>query len=173
MPFFYISLTHIFGAMININRKATYGQYNLSDIFPDIGQNPILLIIFTTAAEVNTVLSNTPVIVSDKPRYMKVDNGDGSILIGIKHLQHSDAAILYLDIIHELVHVKQHRRGLDLYDRTKAYVDRQTEFDAYALTVEEARRICFTEKQILDYLSVEWITPEEHRRLAKKLKVDV
>ena len=159
--------------MIQINRQLSYGQYKLSDIFPDIKQHPILLEIFETTAEIGDVLSNTMVIISDKPRYMKVDNDNGSILIGLNHIQNSETVILYLDIIHELVHVKQHRQGLNLYDRSKAYVDRQTELDAYAVAVKEAKRIGLTNKQILDYLSVEWITPEEHLRLAKKLNINV
>jgi hypothetical protein len=104
---------------------------------------------------------------------MSVDNQDGSITIGLSHLQQSDTEILYLDIIHELVHVRQQRDGLDLYDKTKAYVDRITEIDAFALAVKEARRIGFTEAQILNYLRVEWITPQEHRRLAKRLDVKI
>ena len=157
--------------MIQISRRLSIGQYRLSDIFPDIKQNPILLEIFGTTAEVEDVLSKTMVIISDKPRYMKVDNDNGAILIGQNHIQNSEAVTLYLDIIHELVHVKQHRQGLDLYDRSKAYVDRPTEIDAYAVAVKEAKRIGLTDKQVLDYLCVEWITPEEHLRLAKKLDI--
>lgn len=159
--------------LIRINRDATYGRYKLSDIFPDIGQNPILRELFKTASELKDVLAETAVIISDGPSYMKVDNADGSILINPRHLIHSDAVILYLDIIHELVHVKQHRQGLDLYDRSKAYVDRETEIDAYAFTIKEAHRLGLTDKQILDYLRVEWITPKEHLRLAKSLNLDV
>ena len=159
--------------MIQINRQLPYGHYKLSDIFPDIKQNPILLEIFNTPAEREDVLSNTRIIISDKPRYMKVDNDDGSILIGQNHIRNSEAVTLYLDIIHELVHVKQYRQGMDLYDRSKAYVDRQTEIEAYRLTVKEAKKIGLTDQQILDYLSVEWITPEEHLRLAQKLNISL
>lgn len=159
--------------MIRINRETPFGRYRIADIFPDIGRNPILPALFETPSEMDSVLAETAVIVSDRPRYMKVDNADGSILINSNHLMHSDAVILYLDIIHELVHVKQHRRGQDLYDRSKAYVDRETEIEAYAFTVREARRLGLTDKQILNYLSVEWITPEEHLRLAKRLNLDI
>ena len=76
-----------------------------------------------------------------------------------------------LDIIHELVHVRQQREGLDLYDRSKAYVDRETEIEAYEYTINEARRIGLSEEEILDYLTVEWITLEEYRRLADRLGV--
>jgi hypothetical protein len=159
--------------LIRINRETTCGRYKISDIFPDIGQNPILRELFKTPSELKDVMIGTAVILTDRPRYMKVDNADGSILINPRHLMHSDAVVLYLDIIHELVHVKQHRQGLDLYDRSKAYVDRETEIDAYALTVKEARRLGLTDNQILDYLRVEWITPEEHLRLARRLNLDV
>ena len=59
----------------------------------------------------------------------------------------------------------------DLYDRSKAYVDRETEIEAFEYTINEARKIGLSEEEILDYLSVEWITPEEYRRLADRLGV--
>ncbi|MEW6672397.1 MAG: ImmA/IrrE family metallo-endopeptidase [Thermodesulfobacteriota bacterium] len=159
--------------MVQINRDAICGRYRISDIFPDIGQNPILLRLFETPSELTDVLEGTAVIISDRPSYMKVDNADGSIFINPRHLMQSDAVVLYLDIIHELVHVKQHRQGLNLYDRSKAYVDRETEIEAYAFCTQEARRLGLSDAQILDYLRVEWITPEEHLRLARRLNLAV
>ncbi|MBU0698634.1 MAG: hypothetical protein KKE59_04305 [Proteobacteria bacterium] len=159
--------------MIQINRRPAPGQYKLSDIFPDLQEKPVLSEIFRSRQEIEDVFSEIKVIIANRPHEMSVDNQDGSITIGSGHLQQSDREILYLDIIHELVHFRQQRDGLDLYDRTKSYVDRPTEIDAFALTVKEARRIGLTEAQILDYLWVEWITPEEHRRLAKQLDVAI
>ncbi len=157
--------------MIQINRGLTPGQYKITDIFPAIRAIPILAEIFRSKQEIEDVIANTNIIIINRRYEISVDNQDGSITIGLSHLQQSDTEILYLDIIHELVHVRQQRDGLDLYDKTKAYVDRATEIDAYALTVKEARRIGFTEAQILNYLRVEWITPQEHRRLAERLNV--
>ena len=104
---------------------------------------------------------------------MFVDNDDGSISIGVHHLKTSDEKVLYLDIIHELVHVRQHRDGRNLYDRSVSYVDRITEIEAYEITVREARRIGMSDEEIVDYLEVEWITPEEQIRLARRLNVAV
>ena len=113
------------------------------------------------------------VSVADIPYEIFVDNDDATITIGLTYLrQTSDDITLYLDIIHELCHVKQHLQGRDLYDRSKAYVDRETEIEAYEITVREARRIGLTDDAILDYLRVSWITPEEHKRLATKLGVN-
>ena len=159
--------------MMQINRNIRPGNYSLADIFPDIGLNSVLSKIFRSEQEIEAVLSNTVVIITDKDHYMFVDNNNGSITIGLKHLLYSDVATLYLDIIHELVHVRQQRDGLDLYDQSKAYVDRETEIEAYALALKEARRIGLTEKEILNYLWVEWITPEEHMRLDRTLKVKI
>jgi len=102
---------------------------------------------------------------------MFVKNDDASIVIGLEHLQKSDSKILYLDIVHELVHVKQQRCGLDLYDKSYSYVDRPTEIEAYEIAVREAKRLGMNNKEILDYLHVEWITPEEHKRLASRMGI--
>ena len=74
-------------------------------------------------------------------------------------------------IIHELCHVKQQMQGRNLYDRSKAYVDRETEIEAYQVTVREARRIGLNDDAITNYLHVSWITPEEHKRLLCRLDV--
>ena len=77
--------------MTPINRRVSYGRYKLDDIFPDIKQIQILMEIFESDEEIADVLERTAVIISDKPRYMKVDNDDGSILIGFNHIRHSNA----------------------------------------------------------------------------------
>ena len=86
-------------------------------------------------------------------------------------MKNSDKKILYLDIVHELVHVKQQRQGLDLYDKSYSYVDRPTEIEAYTIAVEEARRLGMNDNEIFDYLHVEWISREEHKRLASRVGV--
>ena len=132
-----------------------------------------MLNIFRDSDEVAEVFATIKIKVISRQTYMFVDNDDGTISIGEGHLKTSDEKTLYLDIIHELVHVRQHRDGLNLYDRSVSYVDRPTEIEAYVVAIEEARRIGFNDEEILDYLDVEWITPEEHRRLAKRLNVAV
>lgn len=159
--------------MVRINRKLEPGRYKIPDAFPDIGEDPMILEIFGSREEVDDVLGSISMKLVDVPHYMNVDNNDGTINVGLGHLRHSKPVILYLDIIHELFHVKQQRKGIDLYDRTVAYVDRETEIEAYEFTVKAARKIGLSDEEILDYLWVEWITPEDHRRLAERLDVRV
>ena len=159
--------------MFAINRNLELGEYRIADLFPDIRKARVVREIFGSPEAAERVLAETRVHLEEISHYMSVDNEDGAITVGISHLREGTPEVLYLDIVHELVHVKQHQEGLDLYDRSFPYVDRQTEIDAYALTVKEARRIGLSDEEIFDYLSVEWITPEEHRRLAGHLNVRV
>ena len=152
--------------MIKINREITPGDYSLVEIFDGLKQVPILTQVFKTKEELDDVFLKTKVIVEESDHYMYVKNEDASIVIGFRHLQNSDSKILYLDIIHELVHVMQQRQGLDLYDKSYAYVDRPTEIEAYEIAVLEAKNLGMNNNEILEYLLVEWITPEEHKRLA-------
>lgn len=156
---------------IKVNDSVHDGIYNLEEIFVNLNKVEILLKIFRTNEVLEDVFRNTTVIVNDSTHYMHVQNDDASIVIGRNHLKNSEKMILYLDIIHELVHVKQQREGLDLYDNAYAYVDRPTEIEAYRIAVEEARRLGMNDKEIFDYLHVEWISEEEHKRLATNVGV--
>jgi hypothetical protein len=157
--------------VFRINRRTEPGQYRLVDLFPDIRTYDVLSAIFADADEIDLILTQTQVFLTDQSRSICVGNDDGSVTIGLAYLHKQPDEILYLDIIHELCHVKQHMQGRDLYDKSKAYVDRETEVEAYDLTVREARRIGLTDQAIHDYLCVPWITPEEHLRLSRRLGV--
>ena len=157
--------------VFRIHRRLEPGQYRLEDVFTDIRTYGILRAIFADAEEIDGVIARTKVFVVDRPHEMFVDNDDASITIGLTHLRCASDEFLYLDIIHELCHVKQHLQGRNLYDRSKAYVDRETEIEAYQITVQEARRIGLSDDAISCYLRVSWITPEDHKRLVRKLYV--
>jgi len=159
--------------MIQINRDKTPGSYFLDDIFDGLNNSSILMEVFKTKNELDDVFSKTNVIVEEKDHYMFVKNEDATIVIGLNHLKNSDSKVLYLDIVHELVHVKQHRAGLDLYNKSYSYVDRPTEIEAYEVAVKEAKRLGMNNNEIMDYLFVEWITPQEHKRLASHLGLDI
>lgn len=112
-------------------------------------------------------LDNLVVEVFPKEGYMGVSDEDGHIFASQQYINSGERWSVYLDIIHELVHVRQFRQGKNLFDPRYSYVDRPTEIEAYIVAAEEARRIGMTEEEIFDYLEVPWITAEEHKRLAK------
>jgi hypothetical protein len=156
---------------IKVNSDVENGTYTIEEIFVNLKNAEILLKIFETKENLDDVFENICVIVNESTHYMHVQNDDASIVIGKNHLRNSEKKILYLDIVHELVHVKQQRQGLDLYDKSYSYVDRPTEIEAYAIAVEEARRLGMNDNEIFDYLHVEWISHDEHKRLASRVGV--
>jgi hypothetical protein len=99
--------------------------------------------------------------------YMGVSSEDGHIRINAHYLNTGQFVDLYLDIIHELVHVKQFLDGRELRDPHYEYVDRPTEIEAFRYTVEEAHRLGLTESDILEYLRTEHMSNEQFQRLAQ------
>lgn len=160
-------------ASININRKLSPGKLRITAAYPDLRNDPMMIEIFGSADAVNCVLDSIYLNLVDYPHYMNVNNEDGTINVGLGHLKNSEVEVLYLDILHELYHVRQQREGADLYPKGVAYIDRATEIEAYAFTVKVARNIGMTDKEIVNYLWVEWITPEDNKRLAQRLGVEV
>jgi len=86
--------------------------------------------------------------------YMGVSDEDGYLLASADYLKNGNWRDIYLDVVHELVHVRQFKEGKELFDESFEYVDRPTELQAYRHTVKEARRLGMTDDEISDYLKV-------------------
>lgn len=156
-----------------INRSVPEGKMTVQDVFQGLEKVTELIKIFRDALPDVLATTEVRIIKGEKDLYMYIDDNDGSIVIGQEHLQNSDARTLYLDIIHELVHIKQHNEGMELFDEKHEYIDRPTEIEAYRCCVEEAKRLGMSTGEILDYLYVEWITNEDVLRLAKNIGLEV
>jgi hypothetical protein len=120
----------------------------------------------------NEVLRNLRVeFVGSRRAYMGVSDADGHLIVGAHYLKNGDITEIYLDVIHELVHLKQFMDGKELFESRFDYVDRPTEIEAYLVAVKEARRLGLSDRQISTYLRTEWMTDEEFKRLANTLNV--
>ena len=106
---------------------------------------------------------------SSKFGYMGTSDVDGHLIVSTHYLETGEFRTIYLDIVHELCHVKQFREGRPLFRPDLNYVDTPTEVEAYGFTVKEGRRIGMTDAELVDYLKVEWIDAKDHRRLARRL----
>ena len=153
------------------NRLLPEGSYRLRDVFSGLDDVEPLVTSIGSTSTMRQILDRTRVTVKNEDGYMYVNDEDGSLVVGLEYLRTGDEAHLYLDVIHELVYVKQFLQGLDLFDRRFCYVDRPTEIEAYRCCVEEARKIGMSEDAIAEYLYVEWITNADHRKLLKTLRV--
>jgi len=102
---------------------------------------------------------------------MGVSDLDGHLIVNACYLSKGDVVDIYLDIIHELVHVKQFMDGRELFNSYYRYVERPTEIEAYRIAVAEARRLGLTEQRICQYLKTEWMSDKDFKKLTRILNV--
>jgi len=122
--------------------------------------------------DVEKVLSQLKVeFFSSRFGYMGVNPDDGHLMVSTYYLKNGAEKEIYLDIIHELCHIKQYMEGKELFDDRFSYVERPTEIEAYRLAVLEARRIGMNDDEIYSYLKTEWINEDDLKRLADMLNV--
>jgi hypothetical protein len=119
------------------------------------------------------VLSHLKVELSWLNGYMYVDGSDGHLVISKGYLSSGDKTEIYLDLIHELCHVKQFMDGHELFDPRYEYVDRPTEIDAYRYCINEGKRLGLSEARLRCYLRTEWMSDEDFKRLAKSVNVSL
>ena len=117
------------------------------------------------------VLSNLKVDITLFSGYMYVDSSSGRLVVSARYLSSGDKVDIYLDLIHELCHVRQFMEGKELFDPQYSYVERPTEIEAYRYTVQEARRIGLSDERICEYLKTEWLSDRDLNFLAKAVNV--
>ena len=76
---------------------------------------------------------------------------------------------LYLDMLHEIAHIRQHHEGRDLWDERYAYVDRITEVEGYSVAVAEGRRLGMTDAEIIAHLSNPWMSADDVSKLQRNV----
>ena len=105
--------------------------------------------------------------------YMGVSDEDGHLVVSAHYLRTGKPRDIYLDVVHELVHVRQFREGKELFPDGFEYADTPTEIEAYKHCVAEGRRLGMTDAQLFEYLKTEWMAPKDVRRLARNVGVKV
>jgi hypothetical protein len=105
--------------------------------------------------------------------YMGVDDSDGHLRVNGRYLNSGDKTDIYLDVVHELCHVKQHLEGKELFHAGYEYVDRPTEVEAYRYAVKEAKRLGLSDERILSYLKTEWMSDADVKKLVKNIGIDL
>jgi hypothetical protein len=103
--------------------------------------------------------------------YMGVSDTDGHLMVNKRYLSTGRRQDIYLDVVHELCHVRQHMEGRDLFDPRYDYVDRPTEIEAYRYAVLEARRIGLSDAEIRLYLKTEMMSTKALAQLIKNIGV--
>ncbi len=150
------------------NRRLSRGKHALTKVFPGLDEDPGFRALFPDGHR-KEVLEKCCIEAVPEDMYMYIDDSDGHIVAGLEYLKTGEPWILYLDVLHELTHVRQWRAGKALWDRRYSYVDRPTEVEAYQVAVDRAKALGIRDREIADYLRVEWVTRGEHERLCRRL----
>jgi len=155
---------------VEIKRDATITLLPFTDFFR--GFDKVDAVKKTFGRKTSSVLKNLKIeFFSSRFGYMGVSDEDGHLIVSAYYLKNGDTVNKYLDVVHELVHVKQYREGKALFDETFEYHDRPTELEAYRHAVNEARRLGLSDPEIFEYLRVDWMSEDEVRRLARNVGV--
>jgi hypothetical protein len=152
---------------VEIIRKVIKHRCNFQNHFKNFENVDAVQQIF--GDKTKSVLSNLEVEFTNSTIYMRVDY-DGRLLINPRYLETGDFTDIYLDVIHELVHVKQVLNGKNC-NHALPYVERPLEIEAYGIAVEEARALGLEDSMIVNYLDSDLIDADELRQLAKTLGI--
>jgi hypothetical protein len=157
---------------VEINRDVKINLHRFTGHFKGFEKVEAVREIF--GEETEKVLENLKVeFYSSRRGYMGVSDQDGHMMISVYYLRNGNERDLYLDVIHELVHVKQFLDGKELFENRWEYVDRPTEIEAFQHAVKEARRIGMSDAEIYEYLKTEWMSQEDLQKLAKSVGVKI
>jgi hypothetical protein len=154
---------------VKIERNAKVATEPFTDYFKGFEKLEAVRRIFGEATD--KVLADLRVEFAGRRGYMGVSEVDGHLIISADYLSRGNIVDIYLDVIHELVHVKQFMEGKELFDHNFDYVERPTEVEAYRYAVEEARRLGLDDERICDYLKTEWMSEDDLKRLTKSVNV--
>ena len=152
-----------------INRDAGPGTVSFTEVFKGFEKVGAVKEIF--GRRTRRVLERLFVELAAGRGIKTINDEKGSIVVNTKYLKEGNELHIYLDVVHELVHIRQHMEGKELWDKKYAYVDRPTEVEAYLAAVKEGRRMGLEEDELVEYLKVEWVTKEEFSRMLRTLGV--
>jgi len=169
---------------VKINRRAPpISRSPFTDYFRGFEKVKAVRSVFGDKTE--EVLAGLKVgFVSNKYMYMGVSDEDGNLGVGTYHLKNSDLRTLYLDIVHELFHVKQFMEDRTYFRREHRRYIKKTGFDtalyfkspievpAYRHAVDEAKRIGMSYDEIAEYLKMGPVDPKVFARLLRDVGLE-
>lgn len=138
-----------------IVRDLPPGHHPLLALLPNLATCPLLPRI--VGAHSN-LLAQTMVRITPSPCICHVDTTEPCIVVDPSYYHAASPQDLYLDLLHELTHLRQHLDGQNIWDDRLPYEQRPTEIEAFAVAVLEAQRRGLSEATILAYLRQPWLT---------------
>jgi len=148
-----------------IARGLGAGEHRYFELLPGVAASPGLRRISPDPEIRERLVEQAVVQIRGQRGYAFVDVEKPCIVLSEWYYAHGARLDLYLDLLHELTHLRQLAEGFDLWDERFEYVDRPTEVEGYAVAIEEGRRLGMTERDVFQHLSNPWMTERDVRRL--------
>ena len=124
-----------------------------------------MALIATAAHPPEQILAGARVRIEPDEGYVWVDDEAPAIALAERYYRKGNARDLYLDLLHELTHLRHLAEGRNIWDERLRYVDRPTEIEGYAIAIGEGRRLGMSEPEILRHLSNPWMSGDDVLRL--------
>lgn len=148
-----------------INRMLSVGRQPYLAVLPGAAESHAMKRIEPDPIKRKALLENTRINISLAPGYAYIDDKKGEIVLAWFYYHAGTDLDLYLDLLHEFTHIRQLRDGANLWDDRFTYTERPTEMEAYAVAVEEGRRLGMPEARIFEHLHNPWMTTEQTQKL--------
>jgi hypothetical protein len=147
------------------------GDYVYRKLLPRIDESPVRRRIETSKTPFDRLVDNAIVRIKKRERgYCYVDVLVPAVTVSEHYYLNGNDLDLYLDLAHELTHLRQNLEGENIWEHSIPYVDRPTEIEAYAVAIEEGRRLGMTDADIMTHLSNPWMSKEEIARLRNNIE---
>jgi hypothetical protein len=151
-------------------RTLPSGDHPYRHLLPRFDESPAGRRIESPLTPLGPLLDSARVRIKAREGYCYVDVMVPAIVLSETYYHQASPIDLYLDLAHELTHLRQLAEGKNLWDHSLHYVDRPTEIEGYAVAVEEGRRLGMTEADILHHLSNPWLNDAEVARLLENIE---
>jgi hypothetical protein len=153
-----------------VNRTLSCGMHPYRLLLPRLEESPVARRIETATTSLRPLMDSARVKITPREGYCYVEIKIPAIILAEDYYQQANPLDLYLDLAHELTHLRQLAEGKNLWDHSLHYVDRPTEIEGYAVAVEEGMRLGLTEAEVIRHLSNPWLSNAEVARLRKNIE---
>jgi len=146
------------------------GDYPYTKLLPELRKSPALKRIAPDPVVRRLLLRQAQVLLCGDRGYAFVDVEVPRVVLSERYYHEGNDLDLYLDLVHELTHLRQIQQGFDLWDDRFAYVDRPTEVEAYAVAVAEGRRLGMSISDVRTHLDNPWMSASDVDRLLEHIE---
>lgn len=152
-----------------VNRTLGLGIHPYRLFLPRFEESPAVRLIETPTIPIGPLLEDARVKIKNGEGYCYVDVRIPAITLMEQYYHRGNPLDLYLDLAHELTHLRQLAEGRNIWDHSLHYVDRPTEIEGYAVAVAEGLRLGMTEEQVMQHLANPWLNDDEVMRLRRNI----